>query len=85
MGKIGKSNNDFSTDTQRLTNNAVDFFYLLHTLIQNHVIEGIIGIFLQAVFNIVVKNTQAFLDAFLNGFLTQFDSLCRTCLSRTRG
>src|SRR5271157_561789 len=55
--KVRKPDNDPAADAQCFMDDEVNVLNLLHALVQNHIIETIIRIFAQAVFNIIVKNT----------------------------
>jgi hypothetical protein len=73
--KVGKPDNDPAADAQCFLDDEVNVLNLLHALVQNHIIKTIIRIFTQAVFNVIVKNAQSFLDTFLNGFIIELDAL----------
>ncbi|OQC72129.1 MAG: hypothetical protein BWX45_01040 [Deltaproteobacteria bacterium ADurb.Bin002] len=85
MGKIGETDNNLCADAQRFLYHAIHFFDFLHALIHNDIIECIIRKFPQTAFNIIVKDTQTLLDAFLNGLVVKFDSLCPDMLIPNQG
>ncbi len=76
MGEIGETDNHLITDAQCLGQDDVGLFHLLKALIEDHVIEGFVRIFGQAVVDILMEDAQAPGNTFIDGLFVNLDALC---------
>src|ERR1035437_146796 len=75
VGKIGEADYHAFSNSQRLLNDKVSLFYLLHNLVENHEVKRFIRIINQSTFDISLEHCQSALNAFMHLILVEFDAL----------
>src|SRR3990172_9343877 len=71
VSKIGKADDYLAAYAQRLMDDKINLRHLLHALVKDNVIEGLIGILHQSAFDVAVDHAQALFYAAVSGLIVK--------------
>ncbi len=75
MREIRESDNGFLADPERFGDHGLDLLHFLQTLVEDHIIKGLVRIIRQAAVDIAMENAQAFFHASVDRVIIQFNAL----------